>query len=92
MSGADLVEAARLAETWGDGEIRLATDQNLILTGVPDEKLDALLAEPLLRTHSPFPKPFARGAVACTGNEFCRLAIVETKARALQWARELDER
>jgi ferredoxin-nitrite reductase len=30
--------------------------------------------------------------VACTGNEFCRLAIVETKARALQWAEELDRR
>ncbi len=92
MSGLDLIEAARLAETCGDGEIRLATDQNLILTGVPDDNLDALLAEPLLQTHSPFPKPFQRGVVACTGNEFCRLAIVETKARALEWARELDER
>ena len=30
--------------------------------------------------------------MACTGNEFCRLAIVETKARALQWAQELDRR
>ena len=92
MTGTNLVEAARLAETYGDGEIRLATDQNLILTGVPEPKLDALLAEPLLQTHSPNPKPFERGAVACTGSEFCRLAIVETKARALQWAQELDRR
>jgi len=92
MLGTELVEAARLVEAYGDGEIRLATDQNLILTGVPEDRLDALLAEPLLRTHSPNPKPFERGVVACTGNEFCRLAIVETKARALQWARELDQR
>jgi ferredoxin-nitrite reductase len=92
MAGTDLIEAARLAEAYGDGEIRLATDQNLILSGVPDDRLGALLAEPLLHTHSPNPKPFARGVVACTGNEFCRLAIVETKARALEWARELDER
>ncbi len=92
MAGTALVEAARLAETYGDGELRLATDQNLLLTGVASDRLDALLAEPLLATHSPHPKPFARGMVACTGNEFCRLAIVETKARALQWARELDER
>jgi len=83
---------ARLTETYGDGEIRLTTDQNLILTGVPEEKLAGLLAEPVLQTHSPDPKPFERGAVACTGNEFCRLAIVETKARALQWAQELDRR
>jgi ferredoxin-nitrite reductase len=92
MTGTDLVEMARLAETFGDGEIRLTTDQNLILTGVPEEKIAGLLAEPLLQTHSPNPKPFERGAVACTGNEFCRLAIVETKARALQWAQELDRR
>ena len=92
MQGPDLIEAARLAETYGDGEIRLTTDQNFILTGVPDARLEDLLAEPLLQTYSPTPKPFARGAVACTGNEFCRLAIVETKARALQWAHELDQR
>ncbi len=92
MAGTDLIEAARLAETYGDGEIRLTTDQNYLFTGVPDATIDAFLAEPLLQTHSPNPKPFERGAVACTGNEFCRLAIVETKARALQWARELDRR
>ena len=92
MTGTNLIEAARLAETYGDGEIRLTTDQNFIYTGVPDSQLDAFLAEPLLGTHSPNPKPFERGAVACTGNEFCRLAIVETKARALRWAQELDRR
>jgi len=85
-----LIEAARLADTYGDGQIRLATDQNLILTGVPEARLDALLAEPLLAEHSPKPGPFERGAVACTGSEFCRFAIVETKARAVQWARFLD--
>ncbi len=92
MPGTALVEAARLAETYGDGEIRLTTDQNYLFTGIPDASLDAFLAEPLLQTQSPNPKPFERGAVACTGNEFCRLAIVETKARALQWAQELDRR
>lgn len=92
MIGTNLVEAARLAETYGDGEIRLTTDQNFILTGVPEDRLNALLDERLLEIHSPNPKPFERGAVACTGNEFCRLAIVETKARAVEWARELDQR
>jgi ferredoxin-nitrite reductase len=90
MAGRSLVELARLAEEYGDGEIRLATDQNAILTGVPERRLDALLAEPLLAIHSPRPGPFERGVVACTGNEFCRFAIVETKARAAQWARFLD--
>jgi ferredoxin-nitrite reductase len=92
MAGRNLAEAARLAATYGDGELRLATDQNLVLTGVPAGRLDALLAEPLLEEHSPSPGPFERGVVACTGSEFCRFAIVETKARAARWARELDRR
>jgi len=92
MPGRNLVEAARLAGEYGDGELRLATDQNLILTGVPEARLGALLAEPLLAEHSPDPGAFERGVVACTGSEFCRFAIVETKARAAQWARELDRR
>jgi ferredoxin-nitrite reductase len=91
MSGEHLVEAARLAEEYGEG-VRLATDQNLILTGVPEENLDGLLAEPLLERFSPRPGAFERGIVACTGNEFCRFAIVETKIRAVEWAKEMDER
>ncbi|MCL4422902.1 MAG: ferredoxin--nitrite reductase, partial [Actinobacteria bacterium] len=90
IGGEDLVEAARLAELYGDGELRLATDQNFILSGVADSKLDYLLEEPLLRRHSPFPGPFERGVLACTGSEFCRFAIVETKARAAELARYLD--
>jgi ferredoxin-nitrite reductase len=92
MAGRDLVEAARLAAEYGDGGLRLATDQNLILTGVPEPRVEALLAEPLLATHSPTPGAFERGVVACTGSEFCRFAIVETKAAAATWARELDRR
>ena len=92
LAGKDLVEAARLAELYGDGEIRLATDQNFVLTGVLNDRVDELLQEDLLRRHSPFPAPFERGVVACTGSEFCRFALVETKIRAVQWAKELDRR
>ncbi len=92
MAGRDLVEFARLAEAYGDDEVRLATDQNLVLTGVPEDRIEDLLEEDLVKRHSPFPAPFERGVVACTGSEFCRFAIVETKARAVQWARAMDRR
>jgi ferredoxin-nitrite reductase len=92
VHGIDLVEAARLAESYGDGTVRLGTDQNFTLSGVPEDRLDDLLAEPLLQTYSPFPGPFTRGVVACTGTEFCRYAVVETKERAVKWARQLDAR
>lgn len=91
MSGLEFEEAGRLAEEYGH-DVRLATDQNLIITGVPKERLDDLLAEELLVKYSPNPGPFSRGIVACTGTEFCRFAIVETKMRAVEWAREMDER
>jgi ferredoxin-nitrite reductase len=90
ITGTDLAEAGRLAREYGDGQLRLATDQNLILTGIPEGRVAELLAEPLLARHSPNPGAFERGAVACTGSEFCRFAIVETKARAVEWARHLD--
>ncbi|WP_205544203.1 nitrite/sulfite reductase [Rubrobacter indicoceani] len=91
MSGLEFEEAGRLAEEYGR-DVRLATDQNLIITGVPADRLDDLLAEELLVKYSPNPGPFSRGIVACTGTEFCRFAIVETKMRAVRWAREMDER
>jgi ferredoxin-nitrite reductase len=91
MSGEQFEEAGRLAEEYGS-EVRLATDQNLVITGVPEERLDDLLSEPLLERYSPNPGAFKRGVVACTGSEFCRFAIVETKIRGLEWAREMDRR
>ena len=91
MSGEQFEEAGRLAEEYGS-EVRLATDQNLIITGVPEERIGDLLSEPLLERYSPNPGAFERGVVACTGSEFCRFGIVETKIRALEWAREMDRR
>ncbi len=89
MSGEQFEEAGRLAEEYG-ADVRLATDQNLIVTGIPEDRLDDFLSEPLLERFSPNPGPFERGVVACTGSEFCRFAIVETKIKALEWAREMD--
>jgi ferredoxin-nitrite reductase len=90
MRGLDVAEAGRLAETYGDGLVRLGTDQNFVLAGVPEDRLDDLLGEELLQRFTPFPGPFSRGVVACTGNEFCRFAVVETKQRAVELARWLD--
>jgi ferredoxin-nitrite reductase len=92
MSGRDLIEAARLAELYGDGNFRIGVDQNFVLSGVATERVDALLNEELIQRFSPNAGPFTRGIVACTGNEFCRYAITETKERAVKLARRLDER
>lgn len=90
MRGRDLVEAARVAEAYGDGMLRIGTDQNFVVTGVSEHRVDELVAEPLLQRYSPAPGPFTRGVMACTGSEFCRFAVIETKERAVKWARDLD--
>ncbi len=87
----ELIEIGRLAKVYGDGDIRLTTDQNFVLSGIANEKVESLLQEELLEKHSPFPGPFTRGAIACTGSEFCRFAVVETKERIIQWAKHLDD-
>ncbi|HEY8081565.1 MAG TPA: hypothetical protein VIE15_05695 [Acidimicrobiales bacterium] len=92
LTGEELREAARLASRFGDGTVRVGVDQNFVLTGVAERGLDELLDAALLAKHSPSPGPFVRGIVACTGTEFCRYAVTETKARAVTLARHLDER
>jgi len=87
-----LDELARLATSYGNGEIRLTTAQNAILPGVPAGRLRQLLAEPLLQQFSAQPSPHFRRMVACVGTEYCNLALIETKQRAVELSRALDVR
>ncbi|MBD2577335.1 ferredoxin--nitrite reductase [Oscillatoria sp. FACHB-1406] len=86
----NLFELARLAEVYGESEIRLTVEQNAIIPHIPDDKLAAFLAEPLLEQFSIDPSPLTRSLVSCTGAQYCGFALVETKQRALAIARELD--
>ncbi|GAB3682940.1 ferredoxin--nitrite reductase [Salinarchaeum chitinilyticum] len=87
----EAIELADLAETYGSGEVRLTRRQNPVITDVPDGNLDDLLAEPFLEKHKPEPNAFERGTMACTGTEFCNLALTETKARTARMLRWLGE-
>jgi len=87
----EAVELADLADEYGTGEVRLTRRQNPIIVDVEPDRVDDLLAEPLLAKHRPEPNPFVRGAMACTGTEFCSIALVETKTRTatmLRWLRD----
>src|SRR5437016_6696275 len=90
VPGDQLEEVARLAEVYGTGEVRLTPDQNVIIPNVPDAKLGSLTAEALVKVLRYEPSEIMRGLVSCTGIEFCNLAVIETKARALQIARTLE--
>ncbi len=94
MGGDEFAAAAAAAERYGTEEtsIRLATDQNFIITHIPAENVGDLLNEPVARKYRPDPGPFSRGAVGCTGSEFCNYGIIETKNRVRRWAKALDKR
>jgi len=87
-----LAEMARLADCYGDGSLRLTTAQNVIIPNVPAQRVHELQQEPLLREFSPAPSPFMRGLVACVGTDFCNLAQIETKQRALDLSQGLEQR
>lgn len=86
-----MFELARLAEVYGNGEIRLTVEQNVIIPFIREEHLPAFLAEPLLEQCPLNPPPLSRSLVSCTGSKYCHFALVETKARGVAIARQLDE-
>lgn len=88
----EVFELARIVKQYGNGEIRNCNSQNLILPNIPTENIEALLNEPLLKKFTPIPPKFIGYSVACTGNEYCNLAIVETKNIMKETANYLDEK
>jgi sulfite reductase (ferredoxin) len=92
ISSQQLRIAADLAERYGNGELRATNTQNLVIVNVPREQTAALaLALETAGLHVSA-SPFWRGAVACTGSEFCKLAITETKGFTRWLVEELEER
>jgi len=92
VSGTTLLEVARLAESVGSDRVRLTPQQKLLVLDVPREHVDALvdgLRRAGLETHA---SPWRRDTIACTGIEYCKLAIVETKAAARATVEALETR
>ncbi|MGY4642693.1 nitrite/sulfite reductase [Cellulomonas sp. URHB0016] len=93
VSGPLLSQLADLIEAAGSERLRLTVEQKLVVLDVAPDKVDALvdgLEEAGLAVRRA--STFRRGTLACTGIEFCKLAIVETKARAKALVGELEER
>ncbi len=92
MSGEQLEAAAELAERFGSGALRATVSQNLVIVDVPYAKTGELARELGQIGLHVEASPFWRGAIACTGTEFCKLAITETKGFTRWLVDELEER
>jgi sulfite reductase (ferredoxin) len=84
--------AASLSDRYADGHLRNTIMQNLLIVNVPNEHATRVAGE-LTAVGLPVrASAFARGIVACTGSEFCKLALTETKGFARWLSEELDQR
>ncbi len=92
LTGEQLEAAADLAERFGSGALRATVAQNLLFIDVPNQKTGELVRELNRIGLHVEASQFWRGAVACTGTEFCKLAITETKGFTRWLVDELEER
>ena len=92
LTGEQLEAAAELSERFGNGSLRATVSQNLVFVNVPTQKTGELVRELGQIGLHVEGSAFWRGAVACTGTEFCKLAITETKGFTRWIVDELEER
>jgi sulfite reductase (ferredoxin) len=92
VTGEQLEKLADLADKYGNGELRATIMQNIIIVNVPTEMTAALVIELNTLGFLVDVSSFWRGAIACTGTEFCKLAITETKGFAKWLVSEMEDR
>ena len=92
LSGDQLLQLAELADRYGNGELRTTIMQNILIVNVPNAKTaDLVVALNSMELHVDV-SAFWRGAIACTGTEFCKLAIAATKGFSKWLVGEMEER
>ncbi|MGV9287433.1 sulfite reductase SirA [Streptomyces sp. NPDC003719] len=92
VDGTTLTKVADLAEAHGSARVRTTVEQKMIILDVEEGQVDSLVESLEALDLSARPSTFRRGTMACTGIEFCKLAIVETKARGASLIDELERR
>jgi sulfite reductase (ferredoxin) len=92
LNGETLGAIAGLAERYGSGRVRTTAEQKMVILDVPETSVGDLTRELDAIGLPAAPSVFRRHMMACTGIEFCKLAIVETKTRAMNLIDELERR
>ena len=92
ISPEQLRRIAGLAEAHGDGTLRLTALQNVLVPNIPSQRLETFVAEAAMLGIPLSGSPFQQGTLSCTGSEYCKLAITETKLFSIRLAHDLEER
>jgi ferredoxin-nitrite reductase len=92
MSAEQMLGLARLADMYGEGELRLTVWQNVVLPNVPEPRVQAAVQAIAAVGYDVRTSAFSGGLVSCTGNIGCRFSATDTKGHALELARHLERR
>jgi sulfite reductase (ferredoxin) len=91
-SGTQLARLADVAQAHGSDRVRLTPYQKLLVLDIADDQVEPFVAALREIGLEARPSAWRRGTMACTGIEYCKLAIVETKARGEELVARLEER
>jgi len=92
VKAVDLRNIAALAARYGTGEVRLSPAQAFVIPHVTDRLVGELAEEPLVKQFAYNPSALYRGLVSCVGSDYCNLAVIETKSRAVETAKALERK
>ena len=92
ITAADLKKVTAVAERYGNGEMRLSPAQAIVIPNVPDRRVGELAEDPIVKQFTYNPSPMLKGLVSCVGNDYCNLALIETKSLAVQTVTALEAR
>lgn len=92
LSWEQLEGAALAARKWGDGSLRTTVEQGLMILNIPTGFKDAAATALAAHGISPYADTLDRNTVACTGKQFCNIAVTETKGHMLQLIEKLRQR
>jgi sulfite reductase (ferredoxin) len=92
VDGDTLHRVADIAERHGSDRVRTTVEQKMVILDIAPDRVDSVVAELEAAGLQVNPSTFRRQTMACTGIEYCKLAIVETKATATTLIHELENR
>jgi sulfite reductase (ferredoxin) len=92
VSGDVLLQLADLVEAHGSQRLRTTPHQKVVVLDIEEDRVDSLVAGLEELGLYANPSPWRRSTIACTGIEFCKLAIVDTKDTATEAIAELEKR
>lgn len=91
LTSQDMDTLAEVADKYSHGEMRLTVEQNIIFPNVANEQVEEMIKHPIFGKFKLRPGKISAGLVSCTGAQFCGLALIETKNRAMAITEELDQ-